>query len=1048
MSSIQTSVGLISGIPIEETVDQLISVASQPLNRLTSRTEGLLAERTAVDTLATLVLGMQSSLNSFKSVATYSKKTASSSDASAVSASVVAGKSPKTGAYTFTPLQAATSHSLLSSSFSDLEGALGGGALSFRFGGHVDKGVALREINAGAGFKAGKIKITDRSGGSAVIDLRAAQNIDDVLEAINSNEEVNIRASVEGDAIKLTDTIGGSVSSLVVQEVGLGTTAASLGLAGINVAADEATGADIYSLHGGTKLSALNDGSGVRILNDLEEIDDLAFTLQDGTEAGVDLSGAATLQDVIDAINSDEDLADKVTASISSDGARLEVTDQTTGGGAFSISSVGLGSAAEDLGLSADADGATITGRRLISGLRDTLVSSLNGGRGFELGDIDITDRSGASANVDLSTAETLSDVVSLINAAGLEVTASVNNARNGIQIVNRSVADGGGAGNLTIANGGSGSTADDLGIAVDDAVVSVNSGTLNRQTLSESTLLATLNGGSGARVGDIRITDSNGVQRVADLNKAGAEAETIGDVIDAINALGNGVEARINDAGDGILLTDTAGGDGVLTVADVSGNLAAGLGILGSSTETDGSGQQVLNGSTSYTVSLDDLSTDVDGIALSSFKNGAGVDEGVFQVFASSDTDDSPRRFTVNLAGAATLGDLLERINSAAAAKGINVTAQVTEGGTGIELLDGEGGSGRLRVEELNGSLTPAADLGLVKEAGAPDSDGVQTLRSVGLFDADDAEASALELVANRINGFEAGVTASVVNDGTGYRLAINADESGAANELLIDDSSGLFTFDQISRPKDAVLLFGASATSSGVAVSSATNEFTEVVDGLRLTVKKTSTDPVTVNVTKDNQPITTALQSFVAAYNSIRTNLDAVTDFDAEANTTGILFGRNEALRVDTTLSRIVSGSFSVSGEFKSLEAIGVSLDDKGKLSLDTAKLTEALAANAADAEQLLSDQDTGVIARFTTAIDQLARGDNSLLNSRSESLQDTIDSNNDRLSVMSASLDRQRDRLLLEFYTLEEALAGFQSNIDLLDSIQLISSGSSNS
>jgi flagellar hook-associated protein 2 len=1037
VSSIQSSVGLISGIPIQDTVDQLISVASQPLSRLNARTQGLAAERRAVDTLASLVLGLKSSLNAFKTASTFTKKTASSSDATVLSASVATGKSPAAGAYQFTPVQLASSHQLVSGSFDDLSGGLGNGALGFRFGGHVDKGLSLSEINGGAGFAAGKIKITDRAGDTAIIDLRGARNVDDVIEAINSSGDINVTASVDGDSFKLTDNTGGA-GNLIVREVGQGTTAASLGFDGNPVAANEATGADIYRLHGGTSLAHLNDGNGVRILDDLQEVDDLQFTLQDETVAGVDLSGATTLQGVVDAINNDEDLTGKVAASISADGRRLEIADLTTGAGTFSIASLGAGSAAEDLGLTEAASSGTIIGRRLVAGLRDTLVSSLNGGQGFDLHDISITDRAGNPAvPIDLSTAETLGDVVNLINASGANVTASINGSRNGIAITDTS----GGTGNLVVANGATGATADDLGIAANDAVASVNSGSLNRQTISESTLLASLNGGKGIKLGDVRITDSNGQQGVLDLNAPGKEPKTIGDVIDAINALSNGVEAQINDSGDGILITDTAAGSGTLKISDINGATAAGLRLAGESSATDGSGQQIINGSSSYSIDLSDLSADAEGISLASLNDAAGVNLGIFQVFASNDTDAVRKRFEVDLRDAATMGDVIDKINSAATERGVAVTAQFTDGGTGIELIDTAGGTGNLTVVDL-GSGAGAADLGIAGTAGAANSSGEQKITAVGLFDANDAEKSALDLVVKRINELGAGVTASVVNDGGGFRLSLSGDKSGADNELLIDDPSGLFAFKEVSRPKDAVILYGASANSNGIAVSSSDNNFEGVVDGLKLSVKAVSSDPITVTVAQDNAPVVTAVKNFVAAYNSIRKNLDTVTDFDADANTTGVLFGRNESLRVDTTLSRIASGGFNVGGEFASLESIGVSLDDKGKLSLDEAALNDALSRDSGGVKNLLENEKSGVLAKFSGAMEQLAGGENSLLSSRSESLQSTIDSNNERLQSMDASLTRQRDRLLLEFYNLEETIAGFQSNISLLDSIQFVS------
>src|SRR3970282_726960 len=102
-------------------------------------------------------------------------------------------------------------------------------------------------LNGGQGVAAGKIRITDRAGNSADVDLRTARSVDDVLRAINNNADVEVPAEATGDQFRRTDTSGGS-GNLRVQEVGTGTTAAGLGLSAINVAADSATGADVFAL--------------------------------------------------------------------------------------------------------------------------------------------------------------------------------------------------------------------------------------------------------------------------------------------------------------------------------------------------------------------------------------------------------------------------------------------------------------------------------------------------------------------------------------------------------------------------------------------------------------------------------------------------------------------------------------------------------------------------------------------------------------------------------------------------------------------------------
>lgn len=1023
MSAIQSSVGLISGIPIQDTVDQLISVASRPRNLLAGRNREIQAERSAVDTLASLVLSLQGSLNRFNAASTFNTREVSSSDESTLAASIRTGASPRTGSYQFTPIQTASAHQVVSNNFTDPDTQLGGGTLGFRFGGHVDQGIDLSQLNAGNGVSSGQIKITDRSGASATIDLRAAQTVDDVLDAINSNSNINITASIDrqaagGDAFKLTDNTGGT-GSIQVQEIGLGTTAADLGFNNTPIAAAEVVGSDVFSLHADSLLSDLNDGSGVRLI---EGEADIRVELSDGTVADINLDGSSTLEDVTDAINNHDDLAGKISASIASDGNRIELTDTSGGGGTFSVTNFDSGSAADDLGLTPSAVGATISGNRLASGLQDTLVSRLNGGRGIELGSIDITDRAGNStAGIDLSTAETLGEIVDLINASVANVTAAINSSRSGIELTDTS----GGSGNFVVSNNG-GTTADDLGIAIDDAVASINSGSLNRQIVGQATLLDSLKGGEGVTLGDVRITDSSGAEGVLDLNRSSANIETIGDVIDAINGLSIDVTASINDSGDGILITDTAGGSGSLSVVDINGSTATDLQIAGESSATDGGGNQIIDGTTSFSVDLSNLSSDPSDALLSTLNDGSGVQLGVFQVVDTEGTE-----FTVNLGTigdpAVSLGDVVDRINAAADTAGSQVTAEITSNGTGITITDSAGGSEELTITDLGDSGTAAADLGIAGEGGGDD-----TITAFGLVD---AEVSGLEGLAARINDLQAGVTASVITTPAGSRLSILANATGAANELLIDDSAAGFSFSQASRPQDAVLLYG------GVAVSSDSNAFDNLVDGLDLTASTVSDTPVTITVEEDTEPIVSVLEDFVAAYNSIRTNLDTVTDFDEESNSTGILFGRNEALRVDTDLGRVASGLFAVGGDFQTLESLGISLEEDGKLSLDRATLNDALAENSRDVERLLTDEDDGVFAKFSTAIDSLAGEEGSLLDTRSNTLERTIDNNIERLERYDETLEIQRTRLLTEFFRLEETIALLQSNLDTISSIQPI-------
>ena len=158
------------------------------------------------------------------------------------------------------------------------------GAASYTFGAgqmaDIMMSKELSELNAGRGVQRGQVRITDRSGADAVIDLRFAQTMDDVLKAINAEDAIDVKAVADGDAIRLIDETGRSDANLKVREVGLGSTAADLGLAGIDVADSAATGQDLVWLHESLALNQLNDGNGVSFRDGLP---DLEVTFRDGS---------------------------------------------------------------------------------------------------------------------------------------------------------------------------------------------------------------------------------------------------------------------------------------------------------------------------------------------------------------------------------------------------------------------------------------------------------------------------------------------------------------------------------------------------------------------------------------------------------------------------------------------------------------------------------------------------------------------------------------------------------------------------------------------
>src|SRR4029079_5630146 len=140
--------------------------------------------QTAVTDLTALAVGVQLAIQRLKKPDLFSSTTVTSSNPNLLTATTSSGAAP--GQYQFVPARVAQANHALSSGVGASDEALGDGAFTFRFGGQIDTSESLGDLNGGAGVARGQIKITDRSGAVATVDLRYAQTIDDVVAAIGN----------------------------------------------------------------------------------------------------------------------------------------------------------------------------------------------------------------------------------------------------------------------------------------------------------------------------------------------------------------------------------------------------------------------------------------------------------------------------------------------------------------------------------------------------------------------------------------------------------------------------------------------------------------------------------------------------------------------------------------------------------------------------------------------------------------------------------------------------------------------------------------------
>ncbi len=891
-----------------------------------------------------------------------------------------------------------------------------------------------------------------------------------------------------------------------------------------------------------TRLETLRGGMGVRRGM-------VTITDRSGASAEIDLRTAVTIDDVLTAINSNTatDVRASVTgvASNGVTGDRIVIEDLSGGTGNLIIADTGGGMVASDLGVAVNVAADRVDGVDLVRLSRSTPLSALNdengvgrfangpdlkfstllgdfdvsfsnnlalnldtdlrvlnSGNGVRLGTIRITDHGGATADIDLSNAVTVRDVLDALNAADVAISATVVTANDDSHflITDASNASGEDAGTLTIEDV-TGFTAADLGIASDTDEESIQ---------------------------------GHDVYRI----------ETIGDVINAINyASGNigFVKASISADGNGIALEALGRSD-----TGASNTLTVTAGVLNGVESTAARDLGLLDAVNVATYESPHLIAGLNTVLLKSLNGGRGIDKGEIRL-----TDRAGQTTTIDLSNAWTLQDVIDLINADDAT---SLVASVNHVGNGISLGDESGGTGQLIIEDVNG--TTAADLGIVGSfdqtvgetlnggnlqlqyisrqtllselnggrgvatgtfritdstgtvhavtidsrvttvggvidringTGAShavearitysgdgivivdatggtlslkieDLEGDRTaadLRLVGQARAgesfidgsfeiriDVGAADTLQSLARKINEANGDFSASIVNHGGAlnpYSLTITSELSGLRGELLVDSLDLDLNLTTLSRAQDAVLTIGGDDGSNPVVVTSPTNTIDDVVTGVTLNLLSASDEPVTISVVQDVDSMVEAISTFVETYNGAMDAIDRDTSFNSDTFEKGPLFGDPTVNLVRDRLNRVMVRRFEgFDSTWSFAFSIGLRLGEGNRLEFDEEQFRQAYEDSPQQVEAFFTKEETGFVAVLQDTLEELTRDFDGVISRKDDLLSDQQELLNDRIESLNVLLEAKRARLEAQFVALESALAALQAQQSALNSL----------
>ena len=303
----------------------------------------------------------------------------------------------------------------------------------------------------------------------------------------------------------------------------------------------------------------------------------------------------------------------------------------------------------------------------------------------------------------------------------------------------------------------------------------------------------------------------------------------------------------------------------------------------------------------------------------------------------------------------------------------------------------------------------------------------------------ADDTHAT----LRDKINATGAGVTASIVTDSNGARLALRSNDTGAENGFrlsvtdddgpAIDDGVGLsrFAYDPAagSTGMDQKQAAGnATATVNGIEVESATNELAGVLDGLTIRLRKEGAN-TDISVVSDRDAVKTAIQDFATAYNNLVKAIADQTRYDAASRTGGPLQGDSAAVGLQRQLRTLLGAGSQASSAFARLADVGLSAQRDGTLSVNAAKLDSAT-ANLAELRKAFAANDAdpqrdGFARRYADLAQQVLSLDGSLT-TRTEGLRKRITQNGEDQTAVEDRVERFRARLVAQYTAMDSNLS----------------------
>jgi flagellar hook-associated protein 2 len=293
------------------------------------------------------------------------------------------------------------------------------------------------------------------------------------------------------------------------------------------------------------------------------------------------------------------------------------------------------------------------------------------------------------------------------------------------------------------------------------------------------------------------------------------------------------------------------------------------------------------------------------------------------------------------------------------------------------------------------------------------------------------DTENNSLEGMMQAINNADAGVTASIINDGTSspYRLVLTADEVAKAVTMDVAAMTGgtyanpAFTETQTGQQ--------AHIRVDGIDIYGTGNKIKDAIPGVTLDLAQAEEGTkTTLTVATDEAAVKKKIQSFISGYNDVVSFVTKQSVIDGSSG--GILGGDSGMNSIKRHLQDMLVSVVKGGESLKTLSQLGLETQKDGTVQLNDETLTKAIQENLGDLAGLLagSESQTGIATEFKDYLASVTHTTDGFFTGRKKSIDGNIKRIDKSIEQTNARLEQREKSLRDQFNALELLISGMNS------------------